>query len=70
MTSKSSPPDSPNIIFDSLISILAVNSDLLNIASISFIFFFIIYPGVENCLIPNQLLVIFHRITYFQYLPF
>ena len=40
MTSKSSPPYSPNIIqkknvFDSFISILAVNPDLLNIASIS-----------------------------------
>ena len=34
-------PYSPNIIFDSLISILAVNPDLLNIASISFIIFFI-----------------------------
>ena len=40
MTSKSSPPYSPNIIFNSLISILAVIPDLLNIASISFIFFF------------------------------
>jgi hypothetical protein len=29
MTSKSSPPNSPNIIFDSLLSILAVNLDLL-----------------------------------------
>jgi fucose 4-O-acetylase-like acetyltransferase len=37
MTSKSSPPYSPNIVFYSLISILAVNPDLLNIASISFI---------------------------------
>ena len=40
MTSKSSLPYSPSIIFDSLISILAVNPDLLNIASISFITFF------------------------------
>jgi hypothetical protein len=31
---------SPNIIFNSLISILAVNPDLLNIASISFIILF------------------------------
>jgi hypothetical protein len=30
MTSKSSPLYSPNIIFNSLISILAVNPDLLN----------------------------------------
>ena len=36
MTSKSSPPYNPNIIFNSLISILAVIPDLLNIASISF----------------------------------
>ena len=40
MTSISSPPYSPNIIFNSLISILAVNPDLLNIASISFIILF------------------------------
>ena len=40
MTSKSSPSYSPNIIFDSLISILAVNPDLLDIDSISFITFF------------------------------
>jgi hypothetical protein len=40
ITSKSSPPYNPNIIFESLISILAVNPDLLNIASVSYIFFF------------------------------
>jgi hypothetical protein len=38
MTSKSSPPYIPNIIFNSLISILAVNPDLLNIAVIQGIF--------------------------------
>ena len=36
MTSTSSLLFSPNIIFDSLISIIAVNPDLLNNASISF----------------------------------
>ena len=40
MTSKSSHPYIPNILFNSLISILAVNPDLLNIASISFIILF------------------------------
>jgi hypothetical protein len=36
MTSKSLPPYSPNIIFDALVSILAVDPDRLNVASISY----------------------------------
>ena len=47
MTSKSSPPYSSKIIFDSLISIIAINPDLLNVASISFIFFFMGGGGIH-----------------------
>jgi hypothetical protein len=32
-------------------------------------FFKIIFPSVENCLISNSGLVIFHLITYFPYFP-
>jgi hypothetical protein len=32
-------------------------------------FFKTIFPSVENCLISNSGLVIFHLITYFPYFP-
>ena len=66
MTSKSSPPYSPNIIFNSLISILAVNPDLLNIASISFIIFFTEGHLKYRCCIVSSLSLIWQR----WHLPF
>jgi hypothetical protein len=61
MTSKSSPPYSPNIIFDSLISILAVYPDLLDIASISFITFFTERHLNNRCCIVSSLSLIWQR---------
>ena len=61
MTSKFSPPYSPNIIFDSLISILAVNPDLLNIASISFKKNFTEGHLKNRCCIVSSLSIIWQR---------
>ena len=61
MKSKSSPPYSPNMIFNSLISILAVNPDLLNIASISFIILFTEGHLKNKCCIVSSLSLIWQR---------